>query len=533
MTLQYSLLDEPLVRARLVGSGQSVRYSLPSLFVSLAHDVVRDFPALRPHQRHPWHAFLVQLAAMTLHHAGQDQPFATEQEWRGALLALTPDHPDGSAWCLLAPHDKPAFMQAPVPGGSVDDWDKTLYAPDQLDMLVTSKNHDLKAARMRQAEPDDWLMALISLQTQEGYGGLKNWGISRMAGGFGCRVAMGAMPKGNVGRRWRRDLAALLNSRQSIVDTYDFEAKNSIGLLWLLPWNGSGSLSFSSLDPFYIEICRRIRLISERASIFYAKATTSQNIRVASPNGKGGTGDGWTPISMIDGEALKIRANGFSYDLAVALLFGNEYHKNSYQQPVTMTLTYADGDDGISVVMQAISRGGPTGNKSVTEGYHERRIPISRKIHNMLRQKQTDHLAKVAGERVYAIGQVRRRILWTALASLFNQGAAKDFSDSVKDKTKIFAKTFEQAEDALFFSELNAEIDSEDPDSTRLQWLLSMVDRAEAILKSAFMTGPQSNEQRYRARSAALYKFHQLVKEEFPTLADHYRQSITNKEKRA
>ena len=70
MTLQYSLLDEPLIRARLVGSGQPVQYSLPGLFVALARDEVRDFPALRPHQRHPWHAFLVQLAAMTLHHAG-------------------------------------------------------------------------------------------------------------------------------------------------------------------------------------------------------------------------------------------------------------------------------------------------------------------------------------------------------------------------------------------------------------------------------------------------------------------------------
>ena len=169
MTLQYSLLDEPLIRARLVDGGQLVQYSLPSLFVALARGEVRDFPALRPHQRHPWHAFLVQLAAMALHHAGQENSFEAEQEWKCALLALTPEHPDGAAWCLISPYDKPAFMQAPVPNTQVSDCGNRLYAPDELDMLVTSKNHDLKAARMRQFSPDDWVMALISLQTQEGF----------------------------------------------------------------------------------------------------------------------------------------------------------------------------------------------------------------------------------------------------------------------------------------------------------------------------------------------------------------------------
>lgn len=535
--LQYSLLDEPLIRARLVDGGQAVKYSLPGLFVALARDEVRDFPALRPHQRHPWHAFLVQLAAMALHHAKQEQPFATEQEWKAALLALTPEHPDGTAWCLIAPHDKPAFMQAPVPGGDVSDWksvkDKTtITTPDELDMLITSKNHDLKAARMRQAGADDWVMALVSLQTQEGYGGKENWGVSRMAGGFGCRVAMGAAPSGNIGRRWKHDLTVLQTSRPSVVETYGFETKNSHGLLWLIPWDGTGSLTFANLDPFYIEICRRIRLASDVPHILYAKSTTSKAIRVASNNGKGGTGDAWTPIDTLDGEALKIRANGFSYDLAVALLFGNEYRKKSYLQPVAMSLIDTDGNDEIFAVMQAISRGGPTGNKSVTEGYHERRILISRKVRNMLRQKQTKkQLATVAEERVHAIGRLRSRVLWTALATLFNQGAEKDFSDSTKDKAGVFAKTFEQAEDARFFDDLNAEIEAAEPDKVRLRWLLAMADRAEAILRNAFVAGPQSGEQRYRSRSAALNKFRELVKQEFPTLAEHYRQqSTTQKE---
>lgn len=524
MTLQYSLLDEPLIRARLVNGGQAVKYSLPGLFVALTRDEVRDFPALRPHQRHPWHAFLVQLAAMALHHAKQEQPFATEQEWKAALLALSPEHPDGAAWCLIAPHDKPAFMQAPVPGGNVSSWKNILYAPDELDMLVTSKNHDLKSARMRQAEADDWMMALISLQTQEGFLGAGNYGISRMNGGFASRPALGVVPNGHWGRRWQRDVTALLNHRDAIVENMGLQDENGNGLLWLSTWSGENSLAFSSLDPFYIEFCRRIRLIRlETTPKIGAIATGSKAARVEAKERNGITGDAWIPIDPVAGKALTIGADGFHYKLASELLFGSKF-----RSPIAQEIDAADGTEGIVVLAQGVTRG-----QGKTEGYHERRIPISPKMRSMLRQKQTDQLAKVAGERVDAVGKMRGVVLWTALAALFDQGAAKDkFSDSAKDKAAGFTKSFEQAEDARFFDDLNAEIEATEPDQVRLQWLLAMVDRAEAILKNAFVAGPQSGEQRYRARSAALSRFHGSLRsaKTLPTLADYYRQSTTNKE---
>lgn len=524
--LQYSLLDEPLIRARLVDGGQAVKYSLPGLFVALARDEVRDFPALRPHQRHPWHAFLVQLAAMALHHAKKDQPFATEQEWKAALLALTPEHPDGAAWCLIAPHDKPAFMQAPVPGGNVSDWksvkDKTTIAtPDELDMLVTSKNHDLKSARMHHVEADDWLMALISLQTQEGIMGAGNHGVSRMNRGYGNRSALGAVPKGHWGRRWQRDVAALLNHRDAIVEDMGLQDENGNGLLWLTTWSEKSSLAFSSLDPFYIEICRRIRLIQlENKQPIRAIATGSKAGRVDAKERNGITGDAWMPIDPAAGKALTIGADGFHYKLAAELLFGSKF-----RSPIAQEIDAADGTDGIIVLAQGVTRG-----QGGTEGYHERRIPISPKMRSMLRQKQTDQLAKIAGERVDAVGKMRG-VLWTALAALFDQGADKDkFSDSAKDKAAGFTKSFEQAEDARFFDELNAEIEAAEPGQVRLHWLLAMAGRAEAILKNAFVAGPQSGEQRYRARSAALSRFHGSLRSEktLPTLANYYRQSTTN-----
>ena len=159
MSLRHSLLDEPLIRARLRSSDDPVAYSLPRLFVALAEDRVCDFPALRPHQRHPWHAFLVQLAAITLHHRGVSEPLAGEGQWRELLLALTPNHPDGAAWHLIAPIEGPAFLQAPVPEKTLAGWKDDMPTPDSLDILITSKNHDLKQQRMRRSSIDDWVYA--------------------------------------------------------------------------------------------------------------------------------------------------------------------------------------------------------------------------------------------------------------------------------------------------------------------------------------------------------------------------------------
>lgn len=521
MTLRYNLLDEPLIRTRLVVAGQPKSFRLPALFVALANDEIRDFPALRPHQRHPWHAFLVQLAAMALHRAGREEVFDTESAWKEALLGLTPDDSDGAAWCLISPNDRPAFMQAPVPGGSVDDWNNRIEAADELDMLVTSKNHDLKSARMRHAEVDDWLMALISLQTQEGFLGAGNYGISRMNGGFASRPAVGIVPQGHWGSRWKRDILTLLASRVAIVEQQGLQSAGGVGLLWLEPWNGKSSRAFKSLDPFYIEICRRIRLeCSSESQRVFAICTGSKAARVEAKERNGVTGDPWTPIAVSEGKALTINAEGFHYRLAAELLFGGEYYRSIAQVP-----SVADGTHGLLILAQGVTRG-----KGKTEKYHERRIPISPKVRQMLIKEQTDRLGKIANKRVNAIGQIRG-LLWTALAILFDQGAPKDkFSDSAKNKANDFSKLFEQAEDARFFDVLNAEVESDQPEAEHLNWLLSMVSSVETILKSAFVAGPQCSEQRYRAQAAALSRFRAGLPKTLPVLAEYYRQQSINKE---
>lgn len=524
MTLLYSLLDEPLISARLATDSARIQLSLPGLFVALAADRIRDFPALRPHQRHPWHAFLVQLSAMALHQAGRNEPFTDEAAWKAALLALTPDDPDGAAWCLVTPPDRPALMQCSVPEGALKGWKNQLNAPDELDMLVTSKNHDLKACRMKRCVPEDWLMALISLQTQEGFLGAGNYGISRMNGGFASRPAIGAVPSGGWGRRWARDVRRLLDSRGDIVNNMGLREQGGIGLVWLRPWNGTDSLSFSALDPFYIEICRRIRLFDECNGLV-ALATGSKAPRIEAKSRNGMTGDAWMPIENGAGKALTITGKGFDYKLLSELLFGQKY-----RAPIAQTLIEEDGTQGIVMLARGVTRG-----QGKTEGYHERRIPVSPTVRRFMIQKQTDKLAKIAQERVSGIGKIRS-VLWTALATLFENGAQKDqFSDSAKDKANLFAKPFEQYEDARFFDGplgLNEEVESDCPEDVLLRWYLAMADRAEAILIDAFASGPRGGEQRYRARAAALGRLHGGLRSDktLPTLAHHYKTQKDAKE---
>ena len=513
--LKFSLLAEPLIRYRRAADGGTVHASLPQLFVALAADEVRDYPALRPHQRHPWHAFLVQLAAIALHRAGKSTAFETVLEWHDALLALTPDDPDGAAWCLVSPPSRPALLQAAVVGGSIAEWKSAAFAADEIDMLVTSKNHDIKASRARHSQPEDWLFALLSLQTQEGFLGAGNYGISRMNGGFASKPGVGVAAVGLHGTRWTRDLSALLAQRERTAEACGLQAEDGLALVWLTPWDGLGSLSFSRLDPFYIEICRRIRLQSAGNQIS-AIGTGSKAARIAAKELNGLTGDAWTPIDVEGGKALTITATGFNYKLVSELMFGGKY-----QSPVAHNLAKAANGQGLLLIAQGMTRG-----QGKTEGYHERRVPISAKVRSLLATNQKDSVSRLAAQRIAVIGEVRK-MLWLALAVLFANGHSGDSSEGNKLKASRFSAPFESAEDARFFDDLNEEIDSTDPAAQRLQWMLGLVERAETILKLAFVAGPRNGVQKYRAQSSALLRFHSALRGEKSPLSDlahHYRQ---------
>jgi CRISPR system Cascade subunit CasA len=498
MTLRFNLLDDRLLRYRDVDNHPHDA-SLPELLSALGRDTVRDFPALRPHQRHPWHAFLVYLAAIALHRAERKEPFDTADAWRRALLALTPDDEDGAAFSLVAPDDRPAFLQAPCKGGESRTWKKRLLTPDAVDMLLTSKNHDMKAARMVHANPEDWVFALVSLQTQEGFLGAGNYGISRMNGGFASRPAFGVVPAGHVGKRWARDTRLLLEQRAPIVKRHEFKDEGGLAFVWLRPWDGASSLSLKELDPFYIEICRRVRLTVDDTRLF-ALATSSKTARIAAKERNGVTGDAWTPVHMAEAKALSITSRGFDYRLASTLAFSDDFERT-----IASKVCEDDGKEGLFLLAQGITRG-----QGKTEGYHERRIPVSRRIREAFRIGHTDEIAKRAKDRIAAIADVRK-VLWIALCNLLGNGDPS-VSDETKRKASEFARRFESEEDVRFFDDLIVEVESDSQEEVHDRWLAEMFDRAERVLELAFIAGPRSAERRYRARGAALSCFHSYMR---------------------
>ncbi|MGY0196695.1 type I-E CRISPR-associated protein Cse1/CasA [Leptothrix sp. BB-4] len=497
-----NLLVEPLIAYRRTGDAAEVRATLPQLLAALGRDEVRDYPALRAHQRHPWHAFLCQLAAIALHQAGTEVPWADAADWCEGLRALTPGHADDAPWCLVSPPSRPALLQAPT-RADLRTWKGALQTPDEADLLITAKNHDLKACRARDAEPQDWLFALVSRQTQEGYSGKFNYGISRMNGGFASRPGVGIAVGRHPGSRWRADVGAMLRHREAIVENMGLVPEGGHALVWLRRWDGDVSLPFSSLDPYYIELCRRIRCLLVDGRL-QAVSTGSQAARIDAGALNGRTGDPWTPIDIAAGKALTLNGRGFDYRLASELLFGGRYAGGCAQDLSRLTsLASVNDDEPLHLSMRGLVRG-----QGKTEGLHERQVPIAPRVRRLLAEGSPAGLARVARERVDAIAAFRK-LLWGAMVVLFSNGKpGSEAGDVVKDRATRFSRVFEVTEDLRFFDDLEQEFASGDTVVTRLAWLIGLAQRGEGVLRDTFIAGPRSGLQGYRARTAALARWH-------------------------
>ena len=220
-TPMLDLLTDRLIRvAHADGSAEVL--SLPAVYEAMVKDSVAAFPALRPHQRHAWHAFMAQLAVLAMVRAGETNPPGGEGEWRELLRALTPGFPDDEPWCLLVEDLRsPAFMQCAAPGG-LGAYKRSRTTPDDLDLLATAKNHDVKSAIASDAEPDDWLFALIDVQTMSGYLGAGNHGIARMNGGYSSRPCLGLAPaEGRLGAHLVHDIGRMIDQRNALLDDYE------------------------------------------------------------------------------------------------------------------------------------------------------------------------------------------------------------------------------------------------------------------------------------------------------------------------
>ncbi len=506
-----NILTDALIRFRRSG-GTICEASLPQVYAALVADEVESFPALRPHQRHAWHAFLVQLGAMAMHRDGLDALPTDPEGWRRIIRALTSGWPYDEPWQLVVDDiTKPAFMQPPASSKERGkDYKNTVSTPDDLDMLVTSKNHDLKSEVAEQANTDDWIFGLITLQTMEGFGGAGNYGISRMNGGLGNRPAFSLTSVSQTpGSHVRRDITALLEFLPGILAEHP-GAGTGHALLWTLPWEGNAAeaLLLNRLHPLYIEVCRRIRLRCDAGGRPYGVRTTSKAARVEAKSLKGLTGDPWSLVDRSDkkgDKVLTLPGGGFTYKRVADYLTSGEYDRPALLRPTQAEIR---SREPMQLVARAMVRG-----QGKTEGYHERAIPVRPRFISAMQRRNTndlDDVGAIAQQRISDVGKVQR-ILSHAIQTFSARGDSGSASPEHRERARAWLNRLDGIVDATFFDDLQDEFEAVagQRNVIRHHWLLNDEDRsgvinhARALLHDAEDSLPCPAIYRYKARESA------------------------------
>ena len=441
------------------------------------------------------------MGAIALHRAGLDgEPPDAADDWASLIRGLTAEYEDDAPWHLVVDDlTRPAFLQPPAT--SVDlikDYKNVVATPDELDMLVTAKNHDIKGAVAEEAGVDDWLFALIALQTTEGFGGAGNYGVSRMNGGLGSRPAFSLAPAGGPGAHVRRDIQSLINQPAKLLAEYPAEA-GDLALVWTRPWDGDmgQALLLNQLDPLYIEVCRRIRMQVAPDGALSARRATSQAARIEAKLLSGRTGDPWTPINSKVEKSLTLASGGFIYKRVTDYLTSADW-----QSPILLRST--ESERRSADPMQLVARGMVRG-QGRTEGYHERIVPLRTKTIRALGiSASAEDIGVIAKRRVEQVAIVQR-ILSHAIQTFLSSGKPDSASPEDRARARAWLNRLDEIVDANFFNALQDEFEAseQERESIRKLWLLGVVESARTLLRDACDTLPCRAIHRYRARTRA------------------------------
>lgn len=477
--------------------GGCARVDLPRLLERLARDEVSGLPFLRAHQRFPFHAFLVQLAALALRRDGGEAGIASGAEaWRARLRALTAAWPGDEPWALLVEDlSRPAFLQPPVPEGSLSGFKEEIVAPDDLDVLISSRDFGVKQTQAMASEPATWIAALLILQTTGGYGGRDKYGVARMNGGFATRPGVGLAPEGGPGARWRRDVAVLLRRRDWFFKRREeFAREGGAALLWCIPWAGDVALGLPELDPWFVEVCRRVRVVARPDGKLAARTKPTKTARVAAGELKGNVADPWIPIDLGKDSAAYNTAP--RYGVVADVLFD----PSAWVTP--LLLAWHEGIDGAPMTarFEILVRG-----EGKTEGYHDRSVRFAKKAAGMFASASgRDQLARLAKEMVEnARAALGGKMLRTALIALFEGGPERvDFGNKTATRwADAFTGEADRAVDRAFFDHLMRRV--EDEEAGRRRWLEFLRDLLAETFERAARAAPLAGARRPRAIARA------------------------------
>ncbi|MGE4554057.1 MAG: hypothetical protein AB7D57_13175 [Desulfovibrionaceae bacterium] len=510
-----NLLTDAVIAVRGAGPDGERRLSLPGVLAALGRDEVAEFPALRPHQRHPWHAFLCQVAVLALERAGEAEPPRDEAAWRELLRGLTPGFPDDEPWRLVvADLAKPAFLQPPVPEGSLAGFkvkkEVDYASPGNLDVLVTAKEHGEKDANPAGDDAEQWLLGLLMLQTFSGYYGKGNQGVVRQNGGHAARQGVSLEVSLRPGPNWLRDCRIILGGLDEIRGKHAYSEHDGMGLLWLPSWRGGKgeALPLQKLHPMFVEVCRRVRLIHSGEGEVVYRCTGSEAQRVAAKQYCGVLGDPWLPLnrSKKGGSSFNQKP---TYGVAWHVLFDDE----QYEASLLQRFHGGDPDTGVRAVFRVFAR-----TEGGSDGYHERVVPIEKK-HVGFFTLHRDRAAETAKEMVGYV-KIAGDALVLALLQLVQAAARKEPSRKQKETyawaRHKFEESFESRVDNEFFPYLWRCLDARGEAPMAEEhfafWGRFLARTALTVLQDAAKSLPTQSALRYRARARAENKLRGAIR---------------------
>ena len=488
----HDLLEDPLIGIRTAAGERQV--CLPELLAQLTAGKVDAYTALRAHQADPWHVFLVQIAASVLAHRPASSLPADPAYWRDGLLELA----DGkaSAWQLVVDDvTQPAFLQHPLSGQAELDreFSPKAVTPDELDVLITAKDHDVKMARAAGESLQAWLYALLTYQTISGYLGAGNFGTLRMNGGFASRPVVTLIGDPHPSRRFAEEVHRLGEMRPEVVAKYGYRLQG-VALTWLVPWNRSGhQFGVAELEPWFVEAVRPVRLVQAGEGVVaYGAVSKARQIGPKSLDG-GDVGDPWTPVNVggkkKDRSALTVSGDGWTPKLITKLLFQQGFELTLLQIP-------RPGVGALWFMGSVIVRG-----QGTTEGFHRFVVPVPPKARpRFLHRESADRLGEFA-QKLLGDATSAERAVDSALMALaeggpesinFENPTVVAWAEAVRGK---FFRGWEER----YFPTLWRAAEVEDAAPVRADWQDGLVAQAREILRQAEFSLPLPSARRYRS----------------------------------
>lgn len=516
--MNNNVLTDPVFRVK-TASG-SVAVTMPGLLEALGTDTVESLEGIQRHQADGFHVFLCYIAVAVLARMGHSDCRRPADYWMRGLRALSGDAGD-APWTLVSPDlARPAFMQPPVPVSDRGRLQFKARTPDELDLLVTAKDHDVKIRRAGRAHEDAWVYALVNLQTMGGFSGRGQMGIARMNSGFGNRLIVEVSRSSRPGLRWQDGVGRALRVRGDLL-AMDYRYRDDgIVLSWMEQWDGKTSLSLSQMDPFFVEICRRVRLRWESDGVLVAHSLPSDVPRLNAKQLLGVVGDPWLPVDTSKGDpkALTISGRGLTPDILRRILFQEDLKLSPLQQPDP------SWREACWMTASVLVRG-----QGKTDGFYESRIRIPpRAVPRIFGSREArEPLADLARSGIEAAGKMRSRVLKVAVFALLQGGPEKVKLDH--DVTEAWwtrvSGEFEQRWSSKYFAWLwiAAVAGAEGaPDQARLEWVRILRQLALETLDLAEHRLPQRRGRQYRAITEARRTFFGLLynKNNFPDLKE-------------